>query len=398
MRGNSNLDFHIIANAAIGRGLSGGDRIFIECARRWAEKGYKITVYVWEEGYEMCIRNNLKNVEYVIWPASKYKKLGFVFLYLMRTVKGCIEAFRLKPVKESKNIVLYSASDFWPDVFPALIMKNKIKNAKWIAAFYLFAPSPLRGYSTEGRLSLPTLKGVGYYLSQMPVYWLIKKKSDMVFVTNELDRLAFIDNRLTSEKVVAVRGGVDAKTPLLIPDVKEKKYDAVFIGRLHPQKGVLELVEVWKYVCDKRKDAKLAIIGEGELEGKIREKIREYRLENNIDLLGFIDGIEKIKVFKASKIVVHPATYDSGGMAACEAMACGLPGVSFDLPALKTYYPKGMLKVQCYNLRDFADKILRLLTDEDLYEKVQIDALDWAKGWDWDNRATALLMAVKKLF
>ena len=43
-------------------------------------------------------------------------------------------------------------------------------------------------------------------------------------------------------------------------------------------------------------------------------------------------------------MVVHPAIFDSGGMAAAEAMAWGLPGVSFDLPALKTYYPQGMIK------------------------------------------------------
>jgi glycosyltransferase involved in cell wall biosynthesis len=51
-------------------------------------------------------------------------------------------------------------------------------------------------------------------------------------------------------------------------------------------------------------------------------------------------------------------------MAAWEAMACGLPGVSFDLPALRTYYPKGMLKTPCYDLKAFAENILKLLNDE----------------------------------
>ena len=82
------------------------------------------------------------------------------------------------------------------------------------------------------------------------------------------------------------------------------------------------------------------MIGVGELESEVKKKIRRCGLEQNIILFGFKDGIEKIRIFKDSRVVVHPAIYDSGGMAACEAMACGLPGVSFDLPALKNLLSK----------------------------------------------------------
>ena len=123
------------------------------------------------------------------------------------------------------------------------------------------------------------------------------------------------------------------------------------------------------------------------LEEEFEEKISKYGLENNIAFFGFKDGVEKLKIFKDSKVVVHPAIYDSGGMAACEAMACGLPGVSFDLPALKTYYPKGMLKTPCYDLKRLRRNILKLLNDEKLYERTAKDALEWAKEWDWDKRA-----------
>ena len=112
----------------------------------------------------------------------------------------------------------------------------------------------------------------------------------------------------------------------------------------------------------------------------------------------FKDGLEKLKIFKDSKVVLHPAIYDSGGMASCEAMACGLPGVSFDLPALKTYYPKGMLKTPCYDLEAFAKNIFKLLNDETLYRRTAEDALDWAKEWDWGKKSEALLSIVQCLF
>jgi glycosyltransferase involved in cell wall biosynthesis len=389
------VTLHIIANAAFGRGLSGGDRIFVECAKRWATSGHNLFVYVCEEGYEMCRRNALQNVKYVLWPAAFYKNFGFAFFYSSRTVKGIIAALKMDISKAAEGTVVYSASDFWPDSLPAWILKMRFPKAKWVASFNLFAPSPFNNESPyRGRRKL---RGLFYYLSQSPSYALIRRYADMVWVTSEPDKWRFVDTRLLPNNVIAVRGGVDVKTPASIPEPAEKRFDVVFIGRFHPQKGVLELIDIWKYVCGRKKDAKLAMIGLGDLEGEVVRKIRSYGLENNIVLLGFKDGVEKLRIFKDSKVVVHPAIYDSGGMAACEAMACGLPGVSFDLPALRTYYPKGMLKTPCFDLEAFAENILKLLNDEKLYEKTAKDALEWAQEWDWDKRAEELLFQIKTI-
>jgi glycosyltransferase involved in cell wall biosynthesis len=130
---------------------------------------------------------------------------------------------------------------------------------------------------------------------------------------------------------------------------------------------------------------------------EVKKTIEALGLDCNVSLLGFLDGEEKIKIFKRSKIVVHPAIYDSGGMAACEAMACGLPAVGFDLPALRTYYPKGMIKTGCYDHDEFAANILRLLEDDELYNRMSAEALDLAKRWEWDDRALTLMEAMRKM-
>jgi glycosyltransferase involved in cell wall biosynthesis len=395
MNEDNSFVINILANSIAGP-MSGGDRIWIECAKRWTkERGIIVKVFTTEEGIERGQYYGLRRANYVLWSSSKFKKFGVYIIYIWRIIKGCIAAIRISKIC-GKNVVIFSSSDFMPDSIPAWIMKMRLKNSKWVAAFYLFAPSPFNKESPYKRKLL--IRGLLYYLSQIPIYWLIKKYADMVWVTNEVDRWKFIDNKkLTPDKVIAVRGGVDIKTPAFIPEPKEKEFDAVFIGRFHPQKGVLELIDIWRYVCDKKKDAKLAMIGVGELENEIRIKVKKYRLENNIVFFGFKDGIEKLKIFKDSKIVVHPAIYDSGGMAICEAMTCGLPGVSFDLPALKSYYPKGMLKAPCFDLKKFAVNILSLLENQELYKKLSKEALEWAQGWDWDKRSKELLEVIQKL-
>jgi glycosyltransferase involved in cell wall biosynthesis len=82
-------------------------------------------------------------------------------------------------------------------------------------------------------------------------------------------------------------------------------------------------------------------------------------------------------------------------MAAAEALCCGLPGVSFDLPALQTYYPRGWLKAPPGDISKFADHILQLLTDGVLYAATSRDALAAGLEWDWNARAVAIWNAIE---
>jgi len=296
---------------------------------------------------------------------------------------GCLNALKSKGL--SKDEIIYSTSDYWPDSIPAIIMKIKNSINPWVAGFFLCAPSPRQKDSPyKGKRRF---LGLLYWLTQLPIYLAVKNFSQMVFVTSEPDVEKFLTKKRGKDKVLAIRGGVDVKLSNRVKGPKDKLYDAVFIGRFHPQKGVVELIDIWMKVTEANHKAKLAMIGNGPLWAEVKSKICQYHLEKNIDLLGFLDGVPKIKIFKASKIVVHPAIYDSGGMAACEAMAAGLPGVGFDLEALKTYYPKGMIKTPCFDFEGFAKNILKLLEDKKLYKTTRKEAVEWAREWDWDCRA-----------
>lgn len=380
------MEIHIIANGTFGSSMSGGDRILIEMAKRWKDLCCDIFCYVNEEGYDLYTKNGLNPTKYVIWRSQRFKRYGFFVFYLGRIISGIINSINVRP---SKNSLLYSASDFLPDCIPALIIKLRLKKEIiWIAGFYLFAPKPFsRDNPYRG---FYWLKGILYYLSQLPIYLLIKKIADKVCVTSKPDVKRFITSRRSINDIIVMQGGVDFKSYNQFPESKEKKFDAVFIGRLHPQKGILELIDIWKIVTQYLPDAKLAIIGDGPLEYIAKKKAEKYRIAHLVSFFGFKDGMEKIKIFKSSKIVVHPAIYDSGGMAACEAMACGLPGVAFDLEALKTYYPKGVLKVPCFNKAEFANTIVRLLEDKEQYFRTQKEAVDLARSWDWDIRASKI--------
>jgi glycosyltransferase involved in cell wall biosynthesis len=397
-----------VANNNIGFGLTGGDRIFTELLKRWTTVA-SLQLMGSQEASDIVRRYGVEVPFLKTADMNKRPNFGIIGLFLHTWRRICAGVRGLEVYRDQlKDVdVVYSVSDFYPDFYPAYLMKRRNPKITWIAGYYLFAPAPWARVTPY--TGIQRIRGLVYWLMQRPSYYLVNKYADKVFVTSEPDVKYFVNAKRSRDQVIVVQGGVDvtASEEWLREQVKrdklkaksgetgdggqslvEKKYDACFIGRFHYQKGVLLLIDIWKKVCEKKADAKLAMIGNGPLEEEARVKIKVLGLEQNIELLGFMDGEKKFEIFKQSKVMVHPATYDSGGMAAAEGMAWRLPGVSFDLEALKTYYPQGMVKVPCFEEQQFADTILRLLDDPAFYEEHARLAHELVLNvWDWSKRA-----------
>lgn len=387
--------FDIFANAALGKGLSGGDRIFIELSRRLS-KDNKVIIHVWEEGYQMCKRQGLvdgENLKFRLINVTFWGKFGFFICYVARILASIFQAFSISLDNKSSTII-YSASEFWMDSLPAFVLKIRFPKVKWIAAWFQTAPNPLIGFSEGSRENVYRLSAFYHWFMQLPIKPLIKKWADLVLVNNEWERKHF-KNLDKQNKVLVTLGAVntDEVNHFIKKNKYPKIYDAVFQGRFHPQKGVEELIDIWKLVVGKKPNAKLAMIGDGPLMNEVRKKIKELKLENNINLFGYVfDGPLKYKIFSQSKLVVHPAFYDSGGMASAEAMAFGIPCIGFDLNSYKSYYPKGMVKIKIGDLNDFTEMILSLLDNKSEREKVGKEGQNMIQeNWSWDQRVSQLL-------
>lgn len=402
MEKKNSLNFVFLAFAPHGLGISGGDRIFIELARRWQKK-CSVNIYTWEEGYKMCQRQHLeasRNLKFSLYNMGIVCRIGFLFCYFARILRAILLAFFLKL---EKNTIVYSASEFWMDSLPAVILKVRYPHIRWVAAWFQTAPKPWTGYSEGERAHKYNLSALVYWLMQLPVKPIISKFADLILVNNKEEKRHF-PSKTSSSKTIVVLGAVDLETIESFKklNVKQhllinKKYDAVFQGRFHPQKGVVELIDIWRLVVNKKPYAKLALIGDGPLMKKVKERIVELDLQKNCDLFGYVfDGDKKFQLFSKSKLVVHPAYYDSGGMAASEAMVFGLPCVGFDLPSYKSYYPYGMIKVKIDDLDAFAKIIIKLIEDDQLREKIGREAEGMIrKNWSWDKRATEVLSYIK---
>lgn len=395
--------FHIFANAALGKGLSGGDRIFIEFSRRLC-KNNRVTIYVWEEGYQICRKQGLsenQNLNLNKINVDFWCKFGFLICYIARILAATFKAFFITLENRDKTIV-YSASEFWMDSLPAFILKLRFPKIKWIAAWFQTAPNPLVGFSNGYRKQAYRLSAFYHWFMQLPVKPLIERWADFVLVNNEEEKKYF--PYLNKQgKTAVILGAVN------IEDIEswrnqhgkenlEKIYTAVFQGRFHPQKGVVELIDIWKKVVEKLPDAKLAMIGDGPLMSAVKNRIKQLGLEENVKLFGFVfDGDAKFRIFSQSKLVVHPAFFDSGGMASAEAMAFGIPCVGFNLDSYQSYYPRGMVKVMVGDLDLFAKTIVELIYSKHKREEIGKEAQKMIQeNWNWDQRVRLLLTLLNR--
>jgi glycosyltransferase involved in cell wall biosynthesis len=383
------MHIHWIANTIVPPpiSLSGGDRIMVECIRRWSQQ-HRVTVYGNEGARQLCDWYELRGVQHVTWPADHLKKFGRPFWWFMQMIKGIrgVEKIRFSP--DEKHLIM-AASEFQPIGIPALRLKKRYPDAPLVVGHYFFAPK----WFSKG--PGPGFMFTAYRPFQQYMYRRNLKEAEMILTTVEQDREMAIADGRSPESVFAVLGGVDLSIPRSVPEPNEKTFDAVFISRLHPQKGPLELMDVWQIVTQKKPAARLAMIGSGPLDAPCKAKAERLGIAKNVEFFGFQDGVEKYKIIKSARVVVYPAVFEVGGMASAEALCCGLPGVSFDLPPLRRYYPRGWLKAPPGDFQGLADCIYRLLTDPKLYAETSKEAYAAGLEWDWNVRAKAIWDAIE---
>lgn len=143
------------------------------------------------------------------------------------------------------------------------------------------------------------------------------------------------------------------------------------VGRLHPQKNQIFLIDIFKEVIKEKKNAKLLIVGQGPLESQIRQHIRELDLTNDVILMENRKDINR--VYQAMDIFVLPSLFEGLGIVAIEAQTAGLPVICSNGVAKEACITKNSMRL---NLNDginiWIDNILNFNTDknEDILKKI----------------------------
>jgi glycosyltransferase involved in cell wall biosynthesis len=146
----------------------------------------------------------------------------------------------------------------------------------------------------------------------------------------------------------------------------------LFVGRLIYYKGVNYLVEAMAHLADK--ETTLLVVGEGPLMVELQTLAAGKGVTERVVFLGKVSDEELLSYFQACDLFVLPSTANTEafGIVQLEAMACGKPVVSTDLPTGVPFVnldrTTGII-VPPANARALADGIGALLNDRVLAQK-----------------------------
>lgn len=95
------------------------------------------------------------------------------------------------------------------------------------------------------------------------------------------------------------------------------------VGRFNEAKNHIFLIKVFSEITQKKKNAKLILIGEGPIENRIKKLVGELGLENRVLFLGTRADVNEL--MQAMDVFLFPSLFEGFGIALIEAQVAGLP-------------------------------------------------------------------------
>jgi glycosyltransferase involved in cell wall biosynthesis len=257
-----------------------------------------------------------------------------------------------------------------------------VESPDWLfeGLFYAFkkpAPLVVRLHGHEFR------KYSAFNLSRRIRRWferlLILNADSVVSVSESYLSFAKKQFNIKAAGAITISPGVDQD--IFYPDKTKApaEKNILFVGRLNAQKGINILAEAIPLILSKFPEAKFTIIGKGD-EAAIRKHLNED-LNKRVVFNGGMEHNRLAQFYNNAVICVFPSLYESFGITAVEAMACGCPVIATKVRGFTEYLKDGYngILVDPNDSASLAGAIGNLLDDSKLRERLGEAAYQTAK-------------------
>lgn len=213
--------------------------------------------------------------------------------------------------------------------------------------------------------------------------------------------------KVDTKRITVIPPGVDLSRFYPIPDDEAKEFIGIppcdrmllYVGRIEPLKGIDTLLEALYWIQQRNlfddRPICLAIIGGDADDNQDRlnaEMARLQELREEFDLGDFVTFLGKRSqdtlqyYYSAAQAVVMPSYYESFGMVALEAMACGTPVVASQVGGLAFLVQDGETgyTVPVDDPQALAERLVALVCNPQLHDRMGKQAAEFARNYSWN--------------
>lgn len=177
---------------------------------------------------------------------------------------------------------------------------------------------------------------------------------------------------------------------------EEGTKNILFVGRLHPVKGVQYLIRAMKKVLEEIPDAKLILVGDGEERERLEALSIQLGIQKSVHFIGIVPH-EMVHTFMhQADVFVLPSLSEGFPNVLLEAMACKLPVVATRVGGIPDIIEDGTngYIVEVNDSQNIADRILFILKNEILMNEFSVNNEQKVKNYTWD----AVIFNLEEIF
>lgn len=344
-------------NGIFADGIGGGDVYFAHIARAALNAGHPLHFFGGHVFRRYLERQGLP-LDLTLTDDGPGKlgdvnSLGGQFRLLFDFARRLRGSLRRLDVVQDQDLA-YAMSDYWFDSIPLMRCRARAK----VLYLGMIAPT-LWQVITRGRADVTASRLASLY------YWMSQQFSLRLFrfcrghhvtyshpeMREYLLRFGYKECDLSY-----VANGMDTAFADSIPE-QTREYDLVWTGRVHPQKGIDDLLAALAQLSKRIPDFRALIIGKSRETLELR--IRELGIAANVTFTGLVSEEEKFRLLKKSRVFAMPSRYESWGIVVGEALASGVPVVAYELQCYRPVFGEFVRYVKPFDCDAFVSALER---------------------------------------
>jgi len=342
---------HFITNGVFSTSIAGGDIHFLKLAQGAADAGYNLHFFGGHALQKVVQQHALPGKVTLTDQAAMAKvntsALPGQFALFRDMYRRYGQTLKFMDTIHPQDFV-YAVSDYWFDVLPAVLCPAQRK----LMVLHMDAPR-LGQIIRRSRPDVDParLASLHYWASQEYSLRRMARCSHKHFIHLHPDmRPRLLHLGVRPEEMTYVSYGLDLKPVDVVPPQIPRKYDVVWIGRVHRQKGIDDLLHSLVYLRQQLPDFRAVFIGN--LQDALRPQLQALGLTDCVEFSGFVSEEEKIRLFKSSRVFLMPSKHEGSPRVIGESIVCGTPVVAYDIPNYRPVFGDFVRYVPPFNLPD----------------------------------------------